>query len=33
VDQILSIETFRQGWGPALAAVPLADVLAGLTID
>jgi LmbE family N-acetylglucosaminyl deacetylase len=33
VDQILSIETFRQGWGPPLPAVPLADVVAGLMID
>ena len=32
-DEILSIETFRQAWGPPIARAPLDDVLAGLVID
>lgn len=30
VDRILSIEVYRQGWGPALAARPSADPFEGL---
>jgi LmbE family N-acetylglucosaminyl deacetylase len=33
VDRILSVETFRQGLGPPLAAVPLDDVFAGILAD
>jgi LmbE family N-acetylglucosaminyl deacetylase len=33
VDRILSVETFRQGLGPPLAAVPLDDVFAGIVAD
>jgi LmbE family N-acetylglucosaminyl deacetylase len=33
VDEILSIETFRQAWGPPLGHVPLDDVFAGLVIE
>ena len=33
VDQILAIETFRQGWGSSLPALPLDDVFAGIVID
>ena len=32
-DQILAIETFRQGLGPPLSVVPLDDVFAGLVGD
>ena len=32
-DRILAIETFRQGLGPALPAVPLDDVFAGIVSD
>jgi len=32
-DQILSIETFRQGFGAALPATPLDDVFVGIVID
>ena len=30
VDRLLSMELFRQAWGPALAGRPEADLLAGL---
>jgi LmbE family N-acetylglucosaminyl deacetylase len=30
VDRILSIETFRQGWGPPLRSVPAHDIFDGL---
>src|SRR5262249_45938460 len=30
VDEILSVETFRLGWGVPLPAVPLDDVFAGI---
>jgi hypothetical protein len=33
VDRILGVETFRQGLGPPLAAVPLDDVFAGIVAD
>jgi len=33
VDRILAIETFRQGLGPPLPAVPLDDVLTGIVGD
>ncbi|PYR27616.1 MAG: hypothetical protein DMF92_15985 [Acidobacteria bacterium] len=33
VDRILAIETFRQGVGPPLPAVPLDDVLTGIVGD
>jgi LmbE family N-acetylglucosaminyl deacetylase len=32
-DRILSVETFRQGLGPSLPAVPLDDVFAGIVAD
>ena len=32
-DEILAIETFRQGLGPPLPAVPLDDVFAGIASD
>ncbi len=33
VDRILSIEAFRQAWGPALRRVPEDDVLAGIDLS
>ena len=33
VDRILSIETFRQAWGPPLPRVPADDVLAGIDLS
>lgn len=33
LDQILSIETFRQAWGPPLRRVPADDVLAGIDLS
>ena len=33
VDRILSIELFRQAWGPALRRVPEDDVLAGIDLS
>ena len=33
LDQILSIETFRQAWGPTLRRVPADDVLAGIDLS
>ena len=33
VDRILSIEAFRQAWGPALPRVPADDVLAGIDLS
>lgn len=32
VDRILSVEVFRQAWGPPLAGVPADDVLAGIEL-
>lgn len=33
VDRILSVEAFRQAWGPVLPHVPADDVLAGLDLS
>ena len=33
LDKILSIETFRQAWGPPLRRVPVDDVLAGIDLS
>ena len=33
VDRILSVEVFRQAWGPALGGVPEDDVLAGIDLS
>ena len=30
VDEILSIETFRQAWGPPLASIPSVDIFEGI---
>jgi hypothetical protein len=32
-DQILTMETFRQAWGPPLPAAPLDDVFAELALE
>ena len=33
VDRILSVEVFRQAWGPPLQRVPENDVLAGIDLS
>ena len=33
VDRILSLEVFRQAWGPPLRRVPENDVLAGIDLS
>ena len=33
VDRILSVEVFRQAWGPPLQRVPEHDVLAGIDLS
>ena len=33
VDRILSVEIFRQAWGPALQSVPADDVLVGIDLS
>ena len=33
VDRILSVEIFRQAWGPPLPSVPADDVLVGIDLS